>query len=391
MNLKSLFSAERLLLTLILLVVATALIFFAVQVRTDRVKDILDSGKPLSVLITLTQNKKPILNEVVIYSPQTRKTALVDLPPETGSLIRSLSRVDALSALFNPGHPKAYLDKIDELTGLTVPFALTMSVDQFQRQVDLLSGIELFIPSAIEDSQSDPMVMLPSGNLVLDGSKVKDYVTHSDDGEEAADRTARFQKIIQSLLRRWGDEQAFLSQDEVFSLFQSTLSTNMEDVGLKTFLKVASGADWERVVFQRVLGTYRVVDNQKLLFPHYNGALLLETVHHVLESLATEDAEEASNGAVSVEVLNGTTKPGLAGRTAQLIRNFGYQVVEAKNAETSSQAETIVIDHVGNPAQAQKLGDLIHCTKIESLAEPGSGGALLTVILGKDFDGRYVR
>ncbi len=390
MRSKNLFDPSRLLLVFIALLTLAVCVYVFFQVRTDRVKDSVDSGKTLAILFTMTDQGKPLFNQVVLYNPQTHKTAFVDVPPETGSLITSLARVDALSALYKPDDLKDYLAKVGQLTGLTVPFYVTMTTDQFERQVDLLSGIELFVPTAIEEVKADPMTLIPSGNLLLDGTKAKEYLVHQDEGEEMSDRSARHQKILQSLLRRWGEQQAFLLNDEVFPLFFRSVSTNIEDVGLKTFVRTSAGADWERVVFQRVLGTERVVDKNRLLFPHYNGTLLLETVRQVVEGLANKDADQLANGALTLEILNGTTRAGLASRTALLLRNFGYEVQSAKNSENVSQAETTIIDRTGNPEQAQKLADLIRCTKI--ITQPDApGSAQITVILGKDFDGRYVR
>jgi len=391
MRSKNLFDPSRLLLVFIALLTVGISIYVVLQVRTDRVKDTLDSGKPLAVLFTVTDHGVPLFNQVVLFNPQTKKTAFVDVPPETGSLIASLSRVDALSALYKPDDLKDYLGKVSQLTGVTVPFYIVLTSDQFEREVDLLSGIELFIPSAIEEAKVDPMTLLPSGDLVLDGSKARDYLIHQEDGEEMADRSARHQKIVQSLLRRWGENQSFLTNASVFPLFFSGMKTNIEDVGVKTFLKVTEQADWERLVFQRVLGTERVVDSKKLLFPHYNGTLLLETVRQVLEGLANKDADQLVNGTLSVEILNGTPKIGLATRTASLFRNFGYEILSAKNADNTTQAETTIIDRTGNPDQAQKLADLIRCGKIITQTDAPAGSAMITIILGKDFDGRYVR
>ena len=390
MRTKNLFDPSRLLLILIALLTLGILAFVFLQVRTDRVKDTLEAGKPLAFLFVVTDKGTPLFNEVVLYNPQTKKTAFIDVPPETGSLIPALSRVDALSALYKPDDLRDYLAKVSQLTGLSVSSYVVLTSDQFEREVDLLSGIELFVPAAIEEGKADPMTLIPSGNLVLDGSKARDYLVHQDDGEEMADRSARHQKIVQSLMRRWGESQAFLTHDDVFPLFFSTMKTNLEDVSLKTFLKTAEGADWERVVLQRVLGTERVVDGKHLLFPHYNGTLLLETVRQVLEGLANKDADQLVNGTLTVEILNGTTRAGLATRTASLFRNFGYEILSAKNADNTSQAETTIIDRTGNPDQAQKLADLIRCGKIIAQADAPAGSAMITIILGKDFDGRYV-
>lgn len=391
MRTRRLLDPSRLLLLLIAVLTVGVVVYFVLQVRTDRVRDTVDAGKPLAVLLVVSDKNLPLFNQILLYNPQTRKTAFIDVPPETGSLIPSLARVDAVAALFRPDDLKDYVAKLQTLTGLTIPFSVVMTSEQFERQVDLLAGIELFVPTAVEEAKSEPLVLIPSGNLVLDGSKAKDYLLHQDDGEEMADRSARHQKIVQALLRRWGENQAYLSQEEVAPLFYGTMKTNLEDVGLKTLVKISAGADWERAVFQRVLGTERAVDGKKLLFPHYNGALLLETVRQVQEGLANKDADQLVNGTLSIEILNGTPRIGLATRTAALFRNFGYEIFSAKNAENTGQAETTIINRTGNPDQAQKLADLIRCTRIVTPPDSVPGSAMITIILGKDFDGRYVR
>ena len=58
----------------------------------------------------------------------------------------------------------------------------------------------------------------------------------------------------------------------------------------------------------------------------------------------------------------------------------------------------MIIDHIGNESAAQNVGDLIHCTNIRQAEDEPSDSASstsstqvdFTIILGKDFNGRYV-
>ena len=68
-------------------------------------------------------------------------------------------------------------------------------------------------------------------------------------------------------------------------------------------------------------------------------------------------------------------------------------------SEISNDYEkTVIIDHIGNKEIAAMVGDFIHCTNIVEeevdLSNTESETAAdvdFTIILGKDFDGRYVR
>ncbi|MEI8092691.1 MAG: LCP family protein [Spirochaetales bacterium] len=391
MRSKNLLDPSRVLLVIIALLSLGAVGFLAFQVKSNRVKDALDAGQTLVVLVLVTHDKAPLFNEILLYNPATRKTALVDIPPQTGLLIPELGRVDAVSALYRPEDLKSYVGKLEELSGLTIPFQLQIDSTALTSQIDLLSGMELFVPKAVELTKTDPMVLLPSGNNLFDGAKATDFLLYSDEGEELSDRIARYQKFVQSLLRRWGESEDFLVADDVFPLFFRTMKSNMEEASLKSLISLAAAADWEQVVLQRVLGTLRVVDQKPLLFPHYNGALLKETVHQVQESLGTANSDQLVNSTLTVEVLNGTKLMGLATRTANLLRNQRYEVISAKNAENTNQDKTTIIDRTGNPEQVQKLADLLHCKKIVVQNDAPDGAAKITIVLGKDFDGRYVQ
>jgi len=159
--------------------------------------------------------------------------------------------------------------------------------------------------------------------------------------------------------------------------------------------------DMERINVQSVGGNRREISGQTLLIPFYNGDLVKDIVRQVLGSL-TRPAEGLTGDRVfTVEVLNGTAINGLAGRTAEFLRGFGYDVISIGNADHSGYARTLVIDRSGYEDIARNFAGIIRCTNIRFEApvrETSEGFALqshefrsdFTLILGRDFDGRHV-
>ena len=93
---------------------------------------------------------------------------------------------------------------------------------------------------------------------------------------------------------------------------------------------------------------------------------------------------------MTLQILNGTTVQGLARRTATLFEGFGYEVVSIGNAESDQEEYTRIIDRRGDPERAQNVARIIHCTRVESLMD-SDPPADITIILGRDFDGRYCK
>jgi len=173
----------------------------------------------------------------------------------------------------------------------------------------------------------------------------------------------------------------------------------MNKRSLITFVGVLSKLDALRLTFQRVLGVKRVVDSRELLFPHYDGNLLRQTWGQTLASLANTQAASTQPPSVRLQILNGTLVGGLAHRTAEIFQSFGYNVAAVGNADRQDYEKTVIIDHSGDLIQAQRVASVIRCSGVESepvsSAASQSGGSGLnydvTIVLGKDFDGRYCK
>jgi hypothetical protein len=163
-----------------------------------------------------------------------------------------------------------------------------------------------------------------------------------------------------------------------------------------------AGIDTDRTSVQSVGGNLREVSGQSLLIPYYDGSLVKEIVRQTLGSLTRQTEGSLSERVFTVEVLNGTPTNGLAGRTAELLRGFGYDVISIGNAERNDYEKTEIIDRSGYEDMVKTFGDIIRCGNIrsESPIQEAPEGELniqnfeyrsdFTLIIGRDFNGRYV-
>ena len=130
--------------------------------------------------------------------------------------------------------------------------------------------------------------------------------------------------------------------------------------------------------------------------PRDDGQVARDLFNRTILALTTQ-GETMFDLTYVLEVQNGTSVQGLARNTAILFRGHGYDVLNYKNVDSNDYEKTVIINHIGNEEVAQALGNLILCNNIkleEVLPDSeGSNAAQVdfTVILGEDFDGRYVR
>jgi anionic cell wall polymer biosynthesis LytR-Cps2A-Psr (LCP) family protein len=384
-----------LLLVLIVVVIAAAAVFAWLQLRVDQISDALKKKQPIATLFVFSVAEKAQFFEVFFYNPETRKGSLSYIPANLGGVISvgGASKVDGIDALYRRGNSALLRQRIEEVLGTGLSSVIDISIEDAGKLVDLMGGIEVFIANPVDLVVDGRRVLLPSGSVILDGDKARDFLTYADPLESSeTERIGRRQKFLQALLKGLGENNAFLSQRGPFKMLRSLVRASLPARALGSFIAEMGKFDSERMVLQRVLGSTRSVDGRELLFPHQEGELLKEAVKQTLAANASSEFVPPESLTIMIEVLNGTTTAGLANRARELFQSYDMEVMAPNNADNDQYTNTVVLDRKGRLDVAKKVADLIRCTRVYSKPDPQMDQAVdVTVILGKDFDGRYVK
>ncbi len=377
-----------------LLIAGLSAVYFSI--RSNPVEEALSGNRIVNTLIVLEKEGKPLGSFVLMYYPETKRSALFDVPGELGLIIPSLGRVDRIDALYKPKKVAPFRSQVADVLGVDIPFSIVFDLEGLRKTIDLLGGVELFITDPVESFDSVPPVFLPAGAVTLDGDKALVYATYELAEEDQAEIVARRQRFVLALIKRLGERHVYVSSSSVWPLFLSMPHVNLDGRGFSHLLQELSEVNTDRVTVQRVGGNLKEVSGQVLLFPYYDGSLIKDIVKQSLASLSRVSEGGSSERVYTVEVLNGTPSVGLARKTAELLQGFGYDTITVANADRSDYEHTEILDRSGDAEAAQVFAAVIRCESIRSeerVAAEGlslEGGADFTIIVGKDFDGRYV-
>ena len=387
---------ERLLIFLILVIAAAGTTVLITKLKTDKITDLITEGKLINTIILIEDDNHLIYSELFMYDSNTSKGALFDIPGNIGSIIDKYKKMDRIDVLFDKDDPMPYIEKVSSILNTPIPYYIMADIDSFMNIVDLFNGIKIFIANPIEILDVDDLVLLPSGNLILDGYKTVSYMEYYDKTAETVEHISRRQKILQALFTQIAANSSFLDIKNFSDNLRDNLSTNLQKDALISFFKIFNSLDTERIVFQRVLGNTRLVGDTNLLFPHYEGKLLRETIQQTIVSLSTTGIVSADELNITMDILNATGQSGLAARTSQVFKSFGYDIVRVANYSRENLDKTIVVSQNGDKSAAEKVADIIKCKKItyEPKAyfdENSNNNSEIIIILGKDFDGRYCK
>lgn len=121
-------------------------------------------------------------------------------------------------------------------------------------------------------------------------------------------------------------------------------------------------------------------------------ALIIYLVFSVAMKFGDDSSQTPKNNTevvseiIQVDVLNGCGKKGAADRFTDFLRNNKIDVVKTDNYISFDIDKTMVIDRIGNMANARKIADLLGISRKNVIQQLNKDYFLdVTVIIGKDY------
>jgi len=394
--------ASVILLGLIIILFVVGIIFSVFTFRSNPVDDALSANRVINVLFIIEDNKTPVSTYVLMYYPVTKRAAIFDIPGDLGLLIARINRVDRIDRVYDSVKIAGYESEIEKLLGIEINFNIVITKENLISIVDLLEGVEIFIPSPVFYRDDEEIILFPSGITVLDGDKAGIYATYSLPHEDSEMEVFRRQRFFLGFLNRQIQMNEKLQNPSASKMYHSLFRTNISQKTLSLLFNEFNNIDTDRTNIQSVTGNLREVSGQMLIIPHWDGNLVKEVVRQTLGTLTREIEDHMIERTLTVEVLNGTAINGLAGRTAEMIRSFGYDVISIANADRNNYENTLIVHRSGDDTLVKAFADVIRCTNIrrEALMNPENEHdpinqnfeykADITLLIGRNFNGRYV-
>ena len=96
---------------------------------------------------------------------------------------------------------------------------------------------------------------------------------------------------------------------------------------------------------------------------------------------------EVVSAIIQVEVMNGCGVDGIAAKFTNYLREKNFDVVQVGNYISNNIDETMIIDRIGNRANAEKLADVLGVHKKNIIQQLNKDYFLdATLIIGKDYN-----
>ncbi|MBB6212892.1 LCP family protein [Borreliella californiensis] len=385
-------------LFLIVLIIASVVIFFIKSSKKELVYFELNTKSNISFLFLIEDlNKSLVSMQEIFINMKTGNIGFLDIPIHTG--YEDLKgNISWFKDLYKKNSFNKFLSKIYTQLSHESDYYIRFQKENFVKLIDYLGGVRLLVKNSVKVYSFEDSILIPSGTSNFDGDKAYDYLRYFNDVNQFEERIEFFKEFFKRLLFQISD---FGIENDNFLKIYSMLDTNLSEVVFKYIVKNYK-INNDKIISINIKGQEEIFkdnDNNliKVIFPYYGGAILKESVDKLNKELINEDAEEI----VKIVVLNGTKVVGLAKQTANIFNSLKFKVLKFGNADKNSYKNTLIINNSDNLEMAVRVGEAIKTSNIKPISEAQTKRLLefdnldinpdVIVILGDDFDGRYVK
>ncbi len=314
-----------------------------------------------------------------------------------------------LNAVFQAGQtknndgPGTILKTIDNLTGLATPYYIKIDFAGFKQLVDELGGIKVDVKKDLLDTKYPAdagdgyqTVDIKAGSYTMDGEMALKYA-RSRESTSDFDRARRQQDILMAMRAKAKELDLLTAPTKLFAIsdiIKDHMSTNLSKDEMVRLMQIMSDFDPTKITNSVVDEASGVVVGGKnsagayVLTPiggDYNKIKEYVETAITKTAAASETETEVAVTPLKIEVLNGTTTTGLAGKAAEKLKADGYTITKIGNNATKGVTATTV--YGGDTATAAALQALAAkaggTVSTEKITLPT--GVEARVVLGADY------
>ncbi|MDA2805482.1 LCP family protein [Nocardiopsis sp. LSu2-4] len=356
------------------------------------------------------EGERPDVLAVAHISPEKKSATLVNIPRDS---IVDLPQCEAkddkpgqqahtamIGEAMNNGGVECLWKTVEDLTDVHIDHFVSLDFTGFKEMVDAVGGVTMCIPEPIQDKNAGHLD-LEAGEQKLNGEEALGYVRSRKGQGDGSDlsRISRQQDFMGAMLKTVMSGDVLSSPTTLNSFLGSVADSLTTDDGLTVSTMGDIGVamrevDLDDVEFITVPNGPHPADANRVAWSEPKASQLWQQVAADEIGGGSEDDGGGSGGGkeeekvdpsgVSVEVLNGTSIPGLANEVSTGLTTRGFQPAGTGNPTGQVPPETTVYYGPGQKAAAEAVAK----TFTNGTTEENSAlGDTVQVIVSQDWDG----
>ena len=368
-------------------------------------------SRPVNILIMgIDRVPEAAANSPKIFNGRSDTIALLHLEPRDKSI--SLLSIPRDTKVEIPGIRFSKINEANARGGVALATRLVSSMlnnttieryvrvsnSAFRELVDLLGGVEVFVPRAMsyQDSAQKLKINLAQGWQTLNGEQAEQFARFRNDGLGDIGRIGRQQSLIQSLRNRLASPSVVVRLPQIVRLMQKYVDTNLN---FEEILTIANfGLQLERDNFKMVmlpgrssseqgdLRSYWILDvarRDRIMTQYFK-----QSVPDFAQGRFANPSQSVSPANLKIAVQNASSNPKTTQKVAAFLRKQGFSNISAVKDWPDKQRQSQIIVQQGDLEAANLLQKALGDGKIEA-SSTGEIDSDLTLRIGEDWVKRF--
>lgn len=273
------------------------------------------------------------------------------------------------------------------LNGVTIDRYVRVSTGAFRELVDLVGGIEIYVPERMEyvDNTQKLKIDLQPGQQLLNGAQAEQFARFRNDANGDIGRVQRQQQVIRALREKISSPTMVTRLPQAIELFRRYIDTNLT---LEEMLALANmGLGLEKDNFRMVMlpGRFSTPDESVASYWIFDATAKDEVMQQYFDvtSVATV-TQTHDRSSLRIAIQNASNNPQLGSQVAAYLQGQGFPDVYVIEDWPEPETQTKIIAQRGDLESAQMMESVLGLGEVVP-ASTGDIQSDLTIRVGNDW------
>lgn len=329
---------------------------------------------------------------LVRFDPQDHSVRMLSIPRDSRVEIPGVGVRKINDANVDGGAELSAKVISQTLNDITIDRYVRVTTDTFRELVDLVGGIEVFVPYPMKytDQTQKLDINLEEGWQTLDGQKAEQFARFRHDRYGDIGRVQRQQVLLKSLKQRLQSPAIIARIPQIIRVLGQYVDTNLSVEEMLALANFGKNLDQENFKMVMLPGRFSQQNEFELSYWIINSSgsdrVMQEYFAATPQATDTNSSMTTANepNQIRIAIQNATTKPGIAREFADYLAENKFTNVYLVADSSQNLRETEIVVQKGDLEAAEILHRVLGVGRIES-SSTGDIDSDVTIRIGDDW------
>ncbi|MFN2364729.1 MAG: LCP family protein [Halarsenatibacteraceae bacterium] len=264
----------------------------------------------------------------------TRQAGILFIPRDTRLNIpgRGINRINSAYAF---GGIDLTVETVEEFLDININYYADLDFNGFIKIINAMGGVEINVENDLNyiDRAGDLYIDISAGEQRLDGADALNYVRYRESSRGDIGRVERQKKFVNAIIDQALNPSTIARFPSIYQEINNSVKTNIPLIDISSFLFLAKDVDLNNLETAMLPGEPEYINGASYWVPDREETEAL--VHKLIHS-----KDYIANNQTDLVISNGNGKAGIAGKVANDLKRFGFNINRVTNADNFNYEQT---------------------------------------------------